>query len=311
MAVRAGLQRLFVTEAGLRAGWRILLFLGVFVVASVLLGGALAAAFPLAGGPALLLYQGTTGLGAALAAGGLLMAAVERRPFGALGFAWTRGVPRELALGLGIGCGAVLAVGAALAAFGLLGYRADPGTPALYASAVVGDLAVLGVAAAGEEALFRGYPFQVAVRSLGPVPATVVGSALFAAAHAFNPHAGAFALLNIFLAGVLLSVAYLRTRSLWFATALHLGWNWGTASVLDLPVSGLDPFDTPLYEPVLGGAAAVTGGAFGPEGGLAGTVGFLLALAAVRAARGLAEAPEMHALGPLVDVRLHGTVRST
>src|SRR5690606_19908912 len=161
-------------------------------------------------------------------------------------------------------------------------------------------------AAAAEEALFRGYPFQVLVEALGPAVATVALSAAFAVAHAGNPGANAFALVNIFLAGVLLSVAYLRTRSLWFATAVHLGWNWTMGSLLDLPVSGLEMLDTPLYEPAAGGPEWVTGGGFGPEAGLAGTVGFALALLGVVRLVKLREAPEMQALGPLVDRRLGG-----
>jgi biotin transport system substrate-specific component len=38
------------------------------------------------------------------------------------------------------------------------------------------------------------------------------------------------------------AAAYLRTLSLWFATALHIGWNWATASLFDLPVSGITDF---------------------------------------------------------------------
>src|SRR5690606_12477457 len=116
-------------------------------------------------------------------------------------------------------------------------------------------------------------------------------------------NANAFAVANIFLAGVLLSVAYLRTRSLWFATAVHLGWNWTMASLLDLPVSGLEMLNTPLYEPAVSGPDWITGGAFGPEGGLIGLVGFGLALAAVGWLPQFREAPEMRALGPLVDRR--------
>jgi uncharacterized protein len=82
-------------------------------------------------------------------------------------------------------------------------------------------------------------------------------------------------------------VAYLRTLSLWFATAVHLGWNWAMATLFDLPVSGITAFDTPLYEPVVGGPAWWSGGLFGPEGGVVGTIGLRVValLAAVGAAR--------------------------
>jgi hypothetical protein len=133
------------------------------------------------------------------------------------------------------------------------------------------------------------------------VAATVIASAAFAAGHAGNPNVDAFGLVNIFLAGVLLSAAYLRTRSLWFATAVHLGWNWCMASLFDLPVSGLTMFDTPGYEAHIGGARWVSGGAFGPEGGVVGTAAFALALLAVLRLRSVRPTPRMLATRPLVD----------
>jgi hypothetical protein len=158
---------------------------------------------------------------------------------------------------------------------------------------------VLAVAAASEEALFRGYPFQVLAQRFGAVTATATGSVLFALAHGANPSVGLFAMTNIFLAGVLLSVAYLKTCSLWFATGVHLGWNWAMASLFDLPVSGIAFFDTPLYEPVVGSPQWFTGGMFGPEGGMVGTLGFAAALLAVFGLRSVRVADETRARRPL------------
>lgn len=299
----SALRRLLVSEGRPRAAWRVLLFIVLFA-ALLLVFSPLAASFGGGGGGAGgLVGQGVAMLAAALGAGWLLLGWFERRRPGALGFAWTSQSARELVAGLAIGGGPLLIVAAALALAGWLGYRPDTGSAGAYGSALLGALLVLAPAAAAEEALFRGYPFQVLVEAVGPAVATVALSAAFALAHAGNPGANAFALVNIFLAGVLLSVAYLRTRSLWFATAVHLGWNWTMGSVLDLPLSGLELLDTPLYEPVAGGPDWVTGGAFGPEAGLAGTVGFALALLGVARLPGLREAPEMQALGPLVDRR--------
>jgi hypothetical protein len=70
----------------------------------------------------------------------------------------------------------------------------------------------------------------------------------------------------------MLSLAVLWTGSLWFASAVHLGWNWATAAVLDLPVSGLDSSTRPSTTAQPVGPAWLTGGEFGPEGGLAGTL---------------------------------------
>src|SRR5690606_38171554 len=114
-----------------------------------------------------------------------------------------------------------------------------------------------------------------------------------------NPSVGVFALVNIFLAGILLGIAYLRTLSLWFATALHMGWNWTMASLFDLPVSGLTTFDTPLYQPAVDGAAWWSGVLFGPEGGLVGTIGFGVALLLVLRWNAVRPTPAMIAARPL------------
>lgn len=297
-------QRILYSDGRLRALWRILLFTLVFAAiyfAAALLTTILLPAGLVADG---ILVQSVLVLGAALLAGWILLAGVDGRPPGALGFLWTRQSARELVGGMAIGGLSLAAVVGVLILAGLVAYQPADGGVAEYARALLGYLVLLGIAAAAEEALFRGYPFQVLVQGMGPAGATVLASALFSGAHLANPHVGPVALINIFLAGVLLSVAYLRTRSLWFATAVHLGWNWTMAGVLDLPVSGLDLFPTPLYSAEVGGPAWLTGGAFGPEGGLAATVAFLVALLAVLRLTGFDEAAELRGRRPLVDARL-------
>ncbi len=250
----------------------------------------------------LLVSTATTAVAATLA-GIALLRLLDGRPAGALGIAWTRRTPAELGMGLGLGIAAIAAAVAALAAVGFLRYAPEPGTWAGWTAAIGRDFAVFAVAAYAEEAMFRGYGYQALVRGFGAVPATLFASGAFALAHAGNPNVGTFALLNIFVAGVLLSAAYLRTLSLWFATAVHLGWNWGMASLLDLPVSGITLFETPLYEPVVRGPEWITGGAFGPEAGIIGTLAFGGALLTTLKWRAVAPDPAMQALRPLVEDR--------
>lgn len=299
----SGRASVLIANGTLRAPWRILLFLGLGFVLYV--AGSLVAVTvfgPPGTGKTLLFWQAIP-LVAALGAGWVLLAAVDRRRPGALGFAWTSHTVREIWAGLLIGGGALAVVVGALAAAGWIGFAADEGTAGVYVRTLALDLAAFTVAAAFEEAAFRGYPFQVLTQAIGPVAATLLASAAFAVAHLGNPNVTAIGLLNIFLAGVLLSAAYLRTRSLWFATAVHVGWNWTMASLFDLPVSGLGFFNTPLYDVAETGPDWMTGGPFGPEGGLGATVAFALALVAVQRLPGLDEAPEMRELEPLVDRR--------
>jgi membrane protease YdiL (CAAX protease family) len=258
-----------------RALLRLLLFAGVFGALAWLAAVLVPAPRSAIGA---LVWQGAIMLGAALAAGFGLLRFVDRRPASALGFAWTGRTSRELAAGFAIGIAAAALAVLPAVLTGAVRYTPTAGSATGFVVAMGLGLAVLALPAAAEEALFRGYAFQALVAGVGPVVATVVFSISFAAAHGSNPAVSGMALVNIFFAGVALSVAYLRTGSLWFATAVHLGWNWAVALPLDLPVSGLNVFDAPLYEPVAAGPTWFTGGAFGPEGGLMGTLGFALAV---------------------------------
>lgn len=297
-----GWQSIFLNESGMRSGWRILIFAIAFIVSSALIS-------PLAllgRGESILLAlsaQSAILLLAALLAAWVMLRFVEKRPFGALGFAWTTRTPAELGVGTLIGGGAIGVGVLILALIGWLRYETAIGGLAEYISILVGTLIFFFIAAAAEEALFRGYPFQVLVQGIGALPATILASLAFSLAHAANPNVDILALINIFLAGIMLSLAYLRTRSLWFATAVHLGWNWAMASIFDLPVSGLTGLAPPLYDAVLTGPEWVTGGAFGPEGGVIGSLAIIIVLIAIYKIPGIGIAPEMRALRPLVDQR--------
>jgi uncharacterized protein len=255
---------------------RVLAFVALTLILALALGSVWAA-LPIAGADPILVGSIVTAA-AALIAGSLLIHFADGRSPVALGIGVSRRTAVHIGSGLAIGVVALAAAVLGMVVSGSLRYETAPGAMGEWAAVVAAHAVIFTVAALAEEALFRGYPFQVLVRAAGPVLATLASSALFAAAHARNPEVGAFALLNIFLAGVLLAVAYLRTLSLWFATALHVGWNWAGAALFDLPVSGITDFETPLYDPALRGPDWWTGGAFGPEGGLVGTLGFAVAL---------------------------------
>jgi membrane protease YdiL (CAAX protease family) len=218
---------------------------------------------------------------AAVIVGSFLLVVGERRQWQDLGFALRRKTAGEVAAGLIIPCAALLLVVGFLAITRGVVYGRDDGSLGGWLVGTAQLLLVLAIPAAAEEALFRGYPFQKLVEAVGPIVATLVASAGFAIAHRHNPGVNTFALINIFVAGVMLSMAFLKTGSLWFVSAIHLGWNWQMAGPLDLPVSGLELFDAPLYEPVALGTPWITGGSFGPEGGIAGLLALLLVTAAV------------------------------
>jgi membrane protease YdiL (CAAX protease family) len=190
---------------------------------------------------------------------------------------------RGFAGGLGLG---TLAAGGAVLLAVLLGDAAwirDAGGLGAYGSRVLGTVAVLAPAALAEEVLFRGVPLVLVASAFGRGPALAALAALFGLAHLNNPNVTTLGVVNIMAAGVFLGLAFYAPGGIWTAFGAHLGWN-GALAALDAPVSGL-PFQIPMidYEP--GGPAWLTGGAFGPEGGLTATVA--IALASVLAARHL------------------------
>ena len=86
-------------------------------------------------------------------------------------------------------------------------------------------IVVLLCGALAEELMFRGYPFQHLEKAIGAVGAIVVFSVLYGVLHLLNPGAGRWGVVNTILIGILLSIAYLRTRSLWLPWGIHFGWN--------------------------------------------------------------------------------------
>jgi hypothetical protein len=244
-----------------RLGWRLLFFsLLTFTV-----GAAATLVLPLGQ------LAGSTALLVGALTAGVLMLAVDGRPATALGFplggrALGEGA-RGLALGLAVGLGVV----ALLAAGGGLAWERESGDLAGWLTGALGALAFLAVPAAAEEALLRGYPLQAMTEAWGPGPALGLTAVAFGALHLGNPNVTVFGTLNVAGAGIFLGIVYLKTLSLWWATGAHLGWNWAHGYLADVPVSGLELIDAPLYEGYARGPDWLGGGSYGPEGSVVAT----------------------------------------
>lgn len=280
-----GWRQWFVRDDRLRALWRALLFVALFLVILQLellllptLARLPASEDQLSPG---LIAQGFFLLVAAILAGWAMFRWVDHRPLSDLGFALRRRVPLELGAGVAVGAGVLATPVLLLAAAGAYRYVPEPGSVGGWLAVSGISLAAFAIPAAAEEAVFRGYLFRTLVEGGGSVLAVGVTSVLFTAVHGSNPNVTAFGLVNIFLAGILLGLAVLRTGTLWFASAVHVGWNWVMAGPLDLPVSGIGGWDVPLYDVAGTGPTWLTGGAFGPEGGLVGTAAVGLGIATV------------------------------
>ncbi len=206
---------------------------------------------------------------------------LEDLPPRALGWAFHRGWLRDLLLGSLVGALSLLLATALAAARGGLKFALNgPVVFETVGRTLLTSLPIFVIAAAAEEAIFRGYPLQTMARARLAWVAIVLTSVIFSYGHLGNPNVvPGFTFANTAIAGVWLAVAYLKTRSLWFPLGIHWAWNWTMGAVLGLPVSGIERLTpAPLLRATDLGPAWLTGGAYGIEGGAACTLALLLSM---------------------------------
>ena len=269
----SGLKPIFVGPNGLRAGWRLLMFLALF---AILLGGFVLIR---AGGPQAFLekYRSHShiiitplvmGVSEAitllfLCAAALIMGKLEHRNFSEYGLPLRKALGKDFWLG---SCWGFLAIsGTLLTMFLLDGFRitglARHGTAIVY-SLVGWGIAFL-LAGLVEELLFRGYIQYTLASGIGFWPAAFVMSGLFGLGHIFNPHENARGSATVVLFGLLLCFFLQRTGNLWCAVGFHLGYDWGQM-FYGVPDSGIVPYHN-LLSSTFSGPRWLTGGMVGPE----------------------------------------------
>jgi len=266
----------------LRSGWKLAAYVGFFLI--ILTGAGLAVSMALSGRAASGLVQSQVGLLAlngitlfvpAVGAMWLTVRFMDHRPLRAFGIGFVPGWQRHFLFGIGVAAGMLSVLIGGCYAFGYVsmhwtGGQVSPGVLLATCGAIL-------LAALNEELVFRGFPLQLLIEGIGEWPAIIAMSALFGALHLNNPNASFLGILNTILAGILMSLAYVRTRSLWMPYAIHAGWNLGLGFVFGFPLSGIDI--PSLWTTGTAGSETILGGDYGPEGGLLAT--FLFATAAV------------------------------
>lgn len=223
-----------------------------------------------------LLLQVSLQLAAAVVATAIMLRSIDVRPWSDV--AMDRGAlrPRIVVEGWLLG-GAAIAVACGLLL--LAGWlRIIPAPDGSSLVAALSLTAFLLVAALGEEVISRGYLLTALSDGLGARAAIGITSFLFALAHLRNAGVSVQSFLIVALAGVFLGAVRMAFRSVYAATAAHTAWNWVLAVGLHASVSGIQ-LQAPDYRTVEQGPDWLTGGPWGPEGGLAAALGMLGGLA--------------------------------
>ncbi|GAB4488840.1 MAG: type II CAAX endopeptidase family protein [Anaerolineales bacterium] len=194
----------------------------------------------------------------------------EKRPFYTLGFEKPGAL---LQYGRGLLLGAAMFSGAVglMALFGFV--ELAEGDPAQTGLAALGGVLLMAlgwvVQGAGEEVLTRGWMLPALGARTRPWIGIMVVSLFFALLHGLNPNLSVLAVVNLALFGLFAAFYALREGSLWGICALHSVWNWVQGNLFGFEVSGANAGGGTLLKLVETGPDWFTGGAFGPEGGLA------------------------------------------
>jgi membrane protease YdiL (CAAX protease family) len=259
------------SERKLRAPWRILIFLLVWVAvtlvaASVVPGiGGIAA---LTGVRAILYYW--VDFIAVLAATFVSLRWVDGLDWNFVSLGRRAARPLSLANGFLIGAVAIGAPCIVLLATHEL--RVVPAAAGSWTVAAARMALFLLPAAAAEELLMRGYIFAVLRESVGWKNTLIATSIAFGLLHLRNPGADPETITAVVVAGFFLGTILLVTESLYAAWMAHFAWNWTMAAGLHTSVSGLG-VSAPNYRVIDSGPAWLTGGSWGPEGGVAAALG--------------------------------------
>ncbi|MBS1811827.1 MAG: CPBP family intramembrane metalloprotease [Acidobacteria bacterium] len=311
----------------LRSGWRALIFLILSPFALILVAPFLSSSETSQAGiavnlPTIISY--VVQVGWLLLASWLCLKYLEQMRLGSLGFAFFRGWWREMWLGFSMAALMIIAVvviqaiggGTRLLLNPMFWKSADSvrridwiGFGLIFREIGLA-LVLFALAAAFEELLFRGYPFQTLLRGgISPAVPIILLSVFFGVMHLGNPSSTKFSTVNTILAGIWLSIAYLKTRSLWFPTALHLGWNWTMGAFFGIPVSGLKLVQYPVFLATSDAPLWLTGGSYGCEGGAVATFVLAAATLLIWKVKWLRIAPDMQAALDTRDTEKTETIK--
>ncbi len=198
-----------------------------------------------------------------------------KHSYTSLGFSWKtffKDYPKGLLIGLAMFSLCVL-IGV-LIGEQTLSYNANPFSWIMW-FAFFGLFFVQGMS---EEVIFRSFLLSEISSKWGLLIGLIVSNILFALFHTMNGGAGFMAILNMFLFGLVMSLAYYYTQSIWVSSAMHSIWNFAEGNIFGISISGHKSFSETIFNSEVSGSNFLTGGAFGLEGGIICTIGLIISI---------------------------------
>jgi uncharacterized protein len=263
----SALERIFTGSDGIRAGWRVAIYIFLlFIFGAMALGAVLHLhVMRRVNTPAIGIIVQEVPVIVVLLLASWVMTFIEKRPLGRYG------LPLRGAFGSRFwqgACWGFLQLTLLLRVIHVLGGFSF-GTLALHGSAIAeyALLYALGFLLVGlaEEYMFRGYLQFTLSRGMGFWPAAIFTSSLFACAHLANPGEKPLGIAMVVTDGLFCCLTLWRTGNLWWAVGNHASWDFAQSFVYGVPDSGLI-MNNHLMNSSFHGPVWLTGGSVGPEG---------------------------------------------
>jgi CAAX protease family protein len=259
----------FVGSGGIRAGWRVTIFLAIFVGLIACLSFIARTVFhvnPATGSlEALTMVHNEAVAFFVVLFVGWLMSRIERRRIADYGLPLRRAFRSQFWLGVLFGFAAltVLLVSMKLADVFRLGPVGLRGFE-VYEYGALWGLAFLFVGLF-EEFFFRGYALFTLTTAMTFWPSAILLSVLFGLIHLGNTGESRVGALEAGASSLLFCLFLRRTGDLWMPIGFHAAWDWGLTYFYGVPDSGLTAKGH-LFNAAFSGPAWLTGGSAGPEG---------------------------------------------
>lgn len=100
------------------------------------------------------------------------------------------------------------------------------------------NILVIFILAFQEELIFRAFLINSLELRFTTVSSVVISGVIFALLHIFNSNYSTLSAVNTFLAGLLLGLMYVQSRSIWLPTLFHFFWNLFQPILLNSAISG-------------------------------------------------------------------------
>lgn len=190
-------------------------------------------------------------------------------------------------IGLFLRGGLLALVAMAIIAFGLTGAgmaeMSPVSVPASWTAVIPLLVLILGWSVQGstEELVTRGVLFQSIGIRYGLIAALITSSLFFSVMHGMNPNTTPLFFINLIFYSLFVCFYCLREASLWGVCGYHAIWNFAQGDIFGFAVSGMQLGSDKLMTVTPTGPELFTGGATGPEGGLATTIVLVLSGLAV------------------------------